>query len=57
MGELNDSERKKMKFNLFERLFPKGKSRHAIETEYLNNSISIYDLERRQQEIERGLFH
>lgn len=33
-----------------------GQSRQKIETDYLNGSASIYDLERRIQEIERGKF-
>jgi hypothetical protein len=32
-------------------------SRQKIELEYLNQSISISDLERRQTEIESGKFH
>lgn len=31
-------------------------SRHEIETEYLNGSNSLYDLERRMREIDRGKF-
>ncbi|MFZ2102974.1 MAG: DUF3563 family protein [Oricola sp.] len=33
-----------------------GPSRQKIENAYLNGSTSIYDLERRMQEIERGKF-
>jgi hypothetical protein len=33
-----------------------GPSRRDVETDYLNGSMSIYDLERRMQEIERGKF-
>ena len=32
-------------------------SRRKIELDYLNQSISISDLERRQSEIEAGKFH
>ncbi len=31
-------------------------SRQRVENEYLSNSVSIYDLERRMKEIERGKF-
>ncbi len=30
--------------------------RRALEREYLNASVSLYDLERREREIEQGLF-
>ncbi|TCD10940.1 DUF3563 domain-containing protein [Oricola cellulosilytica] len=33
-----------------------GPSRQQIETEYLNRSLSIHDLERRQREIDAGKF-
>jgi Protein of unknown function (DUF3563) len=31
-------------------------NREKTETDYLNGSVSLYDLERRQREIERGKF-
>lgn len=34
-----------------------GASRQKLENEYLNNATSIYDLERRMQEIDRGKFN
>jgi hypothetical protein len=33
-----------------------GPSRQKIENNYLENATSIYDLERRMQEIDRGKF-
>jgi hypothetical protein len=33
-----------------------GPSRAEIELSYLNGSVSLYDLERRQREIARGKF-
>jgi len=40
----------------FRKMFAPAKSRQAREMEYLNQSVSIYDLERRQKEIDNGLF-
>ena len=34
----------------------RGPSRHEIEMDYLNRSVSIADLERRMGEVERGKF-
>jgi hypothetical protein len=31
-------------------------SRHEAERDYLNGAVSRYDLERRQREVEAGLF-
>jgi hypothetical protein len=45
-----------MKPSMIAKLFKSKKTRVSAELQYLNNSISIYDLERRQQEISRGLF-
>ena len=42
--------------NKFLKLLPRRKSRHEAELEYLNGSVSIYDLECREREIERGRF-
>lgn len=33
-----------------------GRSRHDREMEYLNGSMSLTDLERRQRNIDRGMF-
>ncbi len=46
-----------MKQNLLTRMFAKPASRRERETAYLNESVTIYDLERRQREIARGLFN
>jgi hypothetical protein len=45
-----------MKRNILTRLFSGNKNRPSTEMQYLNGSVSIYDLERRQREVERGLF-
>lgn len=45
-----------MKTNLLTRMFPKRPSRQQREMAYLNESVSIYDLECREREIERGKF-
>jgi hypothetical protein len=42
--------------SLFLNLFPRRKSREALELEYLNGSVSIYDLECREREIAQGKF-
>lgn len=47
---------KEMKRNILSRLFSKNTTRQSAEMQYLNSSVSIYDLERRQREVERGLF-
>jgi hypothetical protein len=41
---------------LLKKLFGKGQTKISPEIEYLNQSVSIHDLERRQREIENGLF-
>ncbi|MGB7334278.1 MAG: hypothetical protein WBD01_00695 [Salaquimonas sp.] len=45
-----------MTISLISRIFPRAKSRKTIEMEYLNKSVSMHDLERRQWEIGNGLF-
>jgi hypothetical protein len=45
-----------MKQNLLTRLFAKPATRRDREMAYLNESVTIYDLERRQREVARGLF-
>lgn len=42
--------------SLFLNLFPRRKSREALELEYLNESVSLYDLECREREIAQGKF-
>lgn len=32
------------------------RDRRALERDYLNAAVSLYDLERREREIEQGLF-
>ena len=49
-------EKEKMKTTFLGKFFAEKKSRISPEMEYLNNSVSIYDLERRQKEIDRGMF-
>lgn len=38
------------------RLFPRGQTRSEAEREYLNQSVSRYDLECRERDIARGMF-
>jgi hypothetical protein len=38
------------------RLFPRNPSRQELEIEYLNGSVSLYDLECREREIAQGKF-
>ena len=45
-----------MKTTFLGKLFAEKKSRISPEMEYLNSSVSIYDLERRQKEIDHGMF-
>lgn len=45
-----------MKTNLLFRFFPRLATRSERELAYLSASVSIYDLECRQREIDRGLF-
>lgn len=46
-----------MKKNLLARMFMKPMTRVQREMEYLNQSVTIYDLERRESDIARGLFN
>lgn len=41
---------------LFRKLFARVQSRREAELAYLNQSVSLYDVERREREIERGKF-
>ena len=43
-------------FRIFRRIFPIMPSRADRELAYLNGSVSLYDLESREQEISRGKF-
>lgn len=45
-----------MKTNFFSRLFARSTGRRDLELAYLNQAVSLYDLERRQYEIDHGLF-
>ncbi len=45
-----------MKKNLLSALFAKMPTRQDLEMAYLNHSVSIYDLERRQREVSSGKF-
>ncbi len=45
-----------MKKNLLSALFPKMPSRQDMEMDYLKRSVSIYDLERREREVQQGRF-
>ena len=45
-----------MKTNLLTRMFAKPATRQQRELAYLNESVSIYDLESREREISRGKF-
>ncbi len=45
-----------MRQNLLTRLFALPASRQEREMAYLNESTDIYDVERRQREIDRGKF-
>ena len=45
-----------MKINLLFRLLPRRATRSEREFAYLSASVSIYDLECHQREIDRGLF-
>lgn len=38
------------------RLFQRRPDRRTLELNYLNEAVSLYDLERREREIERGKF-
>jgi hypothetical protein len=45
-----------MKQNLLIRMFKKTISRRDREIAYLNESVTIHDLERREREVAQGLF-
>ncbi len=45
-----------MKKSLMSALFGKLPTRREREMEYLNRSVTIYDLERRQREVAQGMF-
>lgn len=45
-----------MKTTFLARMFPKPASRRDREMAYLNEAVSIYDLERREREIDQGRF-
>ena len=45
-----------MRKSFLKSIFTIGETRQEREMRYLNKSVSIYDLERRQNEIARGLF-
>jgi hypothetical protein len=47
----------KMKQNLLTRMFAKPASRRDREMAYLNEAVTIYDLERRERDIAGGLFN
>ena len=42
--------------SIFKRIFPRPVSRQEMEREYLNQSVSLYDLECREREIAQGKF-
>jgi hypothetical protein len=42
--------------NLFQFLLPRRETRREAEIAYLNAAVSLYDLERREREVEQGLF-
>lgn len=46
-----------MKQNLLTRMFAKPASRRDREMAYLNEAVTIYDLERRERDIAGGLFN
>ena len=46
-----------MKNGIFKKLFPTVRSRYEREQDYLNQSVSARDLDRRIREINKGLFH
>lgn len=41
---------------IINRLFPRRLDRRTLELNYLNEAVSLYDLECREREIERGKF-
>ncbi len=50
------TRRMTMKKTLLSALFARMPSRQDREMEYLNRSVTIYDLERRQREVAQGKF-
>jgi hypothetical protein len=42
--------------SMFRNLFPRRQSRREAELAYLNGAVSLYDLEQREREIDRGRF-
>ncbi len=42
--------------SMFRNLFPRRQSRREAELAYLNGAVSLYDLEQREREIDRGMF-
>lgn len=42
--------------HLFQHFLPNRTTRREAELAYLNRAVSIYDLERREREIEQGRF-
>lgn len=56
MFALGEKKETKMKTNLLTRMFPKPASRQQREMAYLNEAVSIYDLESREREVSRGKF-
>lgn len=45
-----------MKKGFLSALFSKPRSRRDLELDYINRSVSIYDLERREREVAQGRF-
>ena len=55
--KINSGRREKEKtMKLFNRLFAPFPSRRDLERAYLEEAVTIADLERRQREIDRGRF-
>ncbi len=46
-----------MKNGIIKKIFPTMRSRHEREQDYLSQSVSERDLDRRIREINKGLFH
>jgi hypothetical protein len=42
--------------SMFQNLFPRRQTRREAEAAYLNGAVSLYDLECREREVERGKF-
>lgn len=45
-----------MRHNLLTRMFARPLSRNEREMAYLNEAVTIYDLERRERDVAKGLF-